>query len=145
MDCYYHHTTKSVGSCDRCNRPICADCFLSFKNKIKYVDRNEIQRGMEEDPYNYEYDPLEELNWCLPCYYAHFSPEILKKDSFSALILDSVLSTVFSFLGLLAVLVVLSFVLHNSGLLNINLTPLLILIFIVLAGSVSRFYCDIFA
>lgn len=123
MDCYYHHSTKSVGSCERCNRPICSDCVVTFKNRMRYIDRTEIQRGRELDP-DYEYDRSEELNWCLPCYYAHFSPELLKNDNFLSLLIDSILETIIFGIILFASITILSYWAQNLSLLNILFFPI---------------------
>ena len=109
MDCYYHHTTKSVTSCERCNRPICSDCIVSFKNRMRYIDRNEIQKERELDP-DYEYDRLEDLNWCLACYYAHYNYEIHDKDS--SLLVDSLLSVLFLTILVVGGIGLLSFFAH---------------------------------
>lgn len=124
--CYYHQSTKSTSSCERCNRPICSDCGVSFQNRIKYVDRDEIQRGRELDP-DYEYDRLEDLKWCLPCYYAHYSNELQAKNNFSALLFDSFLDVIVSGLILATGLIILSFIIHINVPIEVILSPSILL------------------
>jgi hypothetical protein len=71
MDCFYHKTKSDFKSCERCNRPICNECNINFKNaKIT----KEITLDEDESTYIDEKsgDLIEELNWCIPCYYNHF-------------------------------------------------------------------------
>lgn len=140
MSCYYHRNISEVGSCDRCNRPVCSDCLVNFINKKSYKSRPDPDRDHFD---NYKDEMLneqnkEELHWCLPCYYAHFSNELLPQTGFSAM-------SVWVFLDLLAfslVAGVLLFFLDNQY--NLTLTATLfsspLFLIAIIGGYFGAFY-----
>ena len=96
MNCFYHSTNKSSISCERCNRPLCSDCIISFKNQSKYRKIDEGQRQINYiDELSYD-SRVEDLQWCLPCYYAHFNNDLMKAEKISTKIL-SILVELFSY------------------------------------------------
>jgi len=100
MDCYYHKGTNAIGSCERCNRPICPDCVIHFKHKGRYKQTDELEEN-KELLFDEDIDRrIEDLNFCLPCYYQHFYPEISDKAKASSLIISSVTEVLIIVLGI---------------------------------------------
>ena len=98
MTCFYHPSAKEVYICDRCNRPICSDCIISFKNQKKFRTVDDDQRGFSYlDPYSDPYADersLEDLKWCLPCYYSHFNADLVKKEALSTKTLSIIIELI---------------------------------------------------
>ena len=132
MNCYYHSSTVQSLSCDRCNRPICLECIIKFKNPKKYrsVDDSD-EKGSYLDELNEEV-ALEDLTWCLPCYYTHFNYNVSKGEKLNTRILSLFVELIaYSF-----VIFSLLFVGNIEFNLNINFNqifqPLILLILVVL-------------
>lgn len=86
MSCFYHRNVSEVSSCERCNRPVCLDCLLTFINKKTYKSRPDPdEEEMDYHEATLKEDNKEELHWCLPCYYAHFSNELAPQIGFTAI------------------------------------------------------------
>lgn len=125
MDCYYHSGTKQAGTCDRCNKPLCSKCIVSFKNPKSHLSVDE-----EEDKRDYleqlddELPRLEELNWCLPCYYAHFNYNLRKGEEIGHKIFSLVVELVAYSIVALILIYIANLELQANISLNLLFTPI---------------------
>ena len=148
--CFYHSFVKVSGSCERCNRPLCSDCIYTFKDPtiIRYLPSNNTsdhEKMFESTP---EYDlpdlsidasDVEDLNWCYPCYFDHFNPEIIKSSHFMRQILSSFINGIL--VAVMPVLMIFAFA--SDPELNITLSNELygeIFIFMFIIGFIGMFF-----
>ena len=132
MKCYYHSTTNTSTSCDRCNRPICLDCIIQFKTPKKYrsvddqIDRRNYLEQLDEEV------QLEELTWCLPCYYTHFNHDLSKSEQLSTKIVSILVELVAYSIVIVALLAIGNIELKLNMDLNQFISPLMLLLWIIL-------------
>ncbi len=108
MNCFYHPSNKSLYSCERCNRPICSDCTISFKNPQKFKTIDDQKSNINYIDSNNDGVRLEDLSWCLPCYYAHFNADLIKKED----LISKIISIIVELLAYTMIIGVLIFLMN---------------------------------